>query len=109
MTRRGWIIGILVAALLVVSLYRAKYGARESQAELRDLRDEIAATRKEIDVLRTDFSYLSSPEWLSEYATRKLGMSPQRPDQIKTEDEMARMAAAEATQPDAARGGDDER
>ena len=112
MTRRGWIIGILVAALLVVSLYRAKYGARESRAEMGDLREQIAAVREDIDVLRNEFSHLSSPEWLSEYATRRLGMSPPRPDQIKTVDELARLAAAGADAqavPNAEEGGRNER
>lgn len=82
MTKRAWAIGLFVAIALIVALYRAKYGARESLAEKRDLQAEVAALEEELRVLRSEFAHLSRPEWLSEYARRNLGMAPPRADQF---------------------------
>lgn len=82
MTRRAWSLGLIVAALLVVSLYRAKYGARDSAAEARELRREIAALKDEIGVLQAEFAHLARETWIAEYAREVLGMAPPRPGQF---------------------------
>lgn len=82
MTKRAWAIGLFVALALIIALYRAKYGARESLVEKQDLQTEVAALEEELRVLRSEFAHLSRPEWISEYARRNLGMAPPRPDQI---------------------------
>lgn len=92
MTRRAWAIGLLVAIALIVALYRAKYGARESMAEKAALEAEIARLEAEIRTLRNEFAHLSRPEWIAEYAREELGMGPPRPDQVLTVDELAAKA-----------------
>jgi cell division protein FtsL len=89
MTRRAWAIGLFVAIALIIALYRAKYGARESMAEKAALKAEIASIEAEIRVLRNEFAHLSRPEWIAEYARKELGMGPPRPDQVMTVDELA--------------------
>jgi len=89
MTRRAWAIGLFVAIALIIALYRAKYGARESMAEKAELQAEIAQIEAEIRVLRNEFAHLSRPEWIAEYARKELGMGPPRSDQVMTVDELA--------------------
>ena len=45
MSRRAFFFGLLVAAVLVFSLYRAKYGARDTAAELMAVEAQIEAAQ----------------------------------------------------------------
>jgi cell division protein FtsL len=96
MTRTAWIIGLVVAALLVVSLYRAKYGARESAAQERALKKEIVALEEDIRALRNEVSGRTNLVWIEEYARSVLGMGPPRAEAIMTPGEVAAYASAHA-------------
>lgn len=117
MTRTAWIIGLVVAALLVVSLYRAKYGARESAAQERALNKEIAALEDDIRALRNKVSERTNLVWIEEYARTVLGMAPPQAASVMTPGEVAAWVGAEeeaaalqgALGPVPAQGGGDER
>lgn len=82
MSRRAFLIGIVVIGLLIFSLYRAKYGARESAEEIAAVEAEIDEALRERKVLLGELSHLSRQEWIEEYARSELGMVPARADQF---------------------------
>ena len=82
MSRRAFIFGLAVIALLIFSLYRAKYGARESAEELAQVEAQIADAIEERKVLLGELSHLSRQEWIEEYARNELGMVPARAEQF---------------------------
>jgi len=88
MSRRVFVFGIIVVGLLVFSLYRAKYGAKDTAAELMAVEAAIENAQDEKALLETELSYASRREWIEEYARKQLGMAPPRPDQIAREDEI---------------------
>lgn len=88
MSRRVFFFGLLVVALLVFSLYRAKYGARDTAAELMAVEAEIEQAAKEKEVLETELAHMSRPDAIEEYATKELGMSAPKADQIADEDDL---------------------
>lgn len=88
MSRRAFFFGLLVAALLVFSLYRAKYGARDTQAELMAVEAQIEQAEKEKEVLETELAHMSRGDALEEYARKKLGMVPPKADQIVDEGDL---------------------
>ncbi|MEL7130226.1 MAG: septum formation initiator family protein [Pseudomonadota bacterium] len=85
MSRNAFIFGLLVAMLLVVGLYRAKDGARESSVEIVRLEAEIADAYREKALLEAELAHLSRREWIEEYARKELGMGPARANQFATE------------------------
>lgn len=85
MSRKAFIFGLIVAGLLVIGLYRAKDGARESSAEIVRLEAEIAEAYRQKDLLEADLAHMSRREWVEEYARRELGMAPARANQFATE------------------------
>lgn len=82
MSRRAFVFGLIVVALLVVSLYRAKYGARDAAAEIAQLEEEIADARARRALLQAELSHMSRREWIEEYARHELGMRPARAHQF---------------------------
>ncbi|WP_353255899.1 septum formation initiator family protein [Hyphomonas sp.] len=88
MSRRAFFFGLLVAALLVFSLYRAKYGAQDTAAELMAVEAEIAAAEKEKAILETELAHMSRRDWIEEYARKELGMAPPKADQMADEDDL---------------------
>lgn len=82
MSRRAFIIGLAVIGLLIFSLYRAKYGARESAEEIAEVEAQIADAIEERKVLLGELSHLSRQEWIEEYARKELGMVPARAEQF---------------------------
>src|SRR3990167_6149850 len=88
MSRRAFLFGWRVAALLVFSLYRAKYGARDTQAELMAVEAEIETAQKEKAVLETELAHMSRRDWIEEYARKELGMAPPKAVQIADEDDL---------------------
>jgi cell division protein FtsL len=88
MNRRAFLFGILVVGLLIVSLYRAKYGAKDTAAEIMAVEAQIEDARHEKALLETELSHMSRREWIEEYARGELGMSPPRPDQIAGESDL---------------------
>lgn len=88
MSRRAFFFGILVVGLLIVSLYRAKYGAKDTAAEIMAVEAQIEDARNEKALLETELSHMSRREWIEEYARGELGMAPPRSDQIAGEGDL---------------------
>ena len=88
MSRRAFLFGILVAGLLILSLYRAKYGAKDTASEIMAVEAQIEDARHEKALLETELSHMSRREWIEEYARGELGMAPPRPDQIAGESDL---------------------
>lgn len=85
MSRRAFLFGLVVVGLLIVSLYRAKYGAKDTAAELLAVEAQIEDARHEKALLQTELSHMSRREWIEEYARNELGMAPPRPEQMANE------------------------
>ncbi|MCR9270846.1 MAG: cell division protein FtsL [Henriciella sp.] len=82
MSKRAFLFGMVVVALLIFSLYRAKYGARETVAEIDQVELQIAAAEAEQADLLAEFAHRSRQEWIEEFARRELGMVPARAEQF---------------------------
>ncbi|MEZ6000319.1 septum formation initiator family protein [Hyphomonas sp.] len=85
MSRRVFILGLVIVGLLVFSLYRAKYGAKDTAAELMAVEAQIEEAHHEKALLETELSHMSRREWIEEYARNELGMAPPRPEQMANE------------------------
>ncbi len=88
MSRRAFFFGLLVVALLIFSLYRAKYGARDTAAELMAVEAQIEQAQRERALLETELAHMSRRDWIEEYARRELGMAPPKPDQMTYEHDL---------------------
>lgn len=82
MSRRAFLFGLAVIAVLIFSLYRAKYGARESAAEMEVVEARIAEAHEQRTDLMAELSHRSRQEWIEEYARNELGMVPARAEQF---------------------------
>lgn len=82
MSWKTFTFALVVIALLIVGIYRAKYGARELRAEIAAVETEIAEAARHKAVLEADLSHMARREWIEEYARRELGMGPPRPEQF---------------------------
>jgi cell division protein FtsL len=91
MSRRAFFFGLLVVALLIVSLYRAKYGAKDTAAELMAVEAQIEEARQEKALLDTELSHMSRRDWIEEYAREELGMAPPKPEQMARENDLDRV------------------
>ena len=92
MIKHAFLFGLAVIAVLIVSLYRAKYGASEARAEISAVEEQIADAEHRKALLEADLSHMIRREWIEEYARRELGMGPPRADQfIRPEDLDARV------------------
>jgi cell division protein FtsL len=92
MSRRAFFFGLLIVALLIISLYRAKYGARDTAAELMAVEAQIESARQEKALLETELTHMSRRDWIEEYAREELGMAPPSPEQMAREDDIDRVA-----------------
>lgn len=88
MSRKAFIFGLLIAGMLIISLYRAKYGAREAREELKVTEAQIELALEKKSELETELSYLSRREWIETYARDRLGMRPARPAQVASESDL---------------------
>ncbi|MEE2923065.1 MAG: septum formation initiator family protein [Pseudomonadota bacterium] len=88
MSRRAFLFGLVVVGLLIVSLYRAKYGAKDTAAELLAVEAQIEDARHEKALLQTELSHMSRREWIEEYARTELGMAPPKPEQMASEGDL---------------------
>ena len=84
MSRRAFLFGMAVIALLIFSLYRAKDGARDTVEEIAVVEDQIAAAQAEQVDLLAELAHRSRQEWIEEYARRELGMGPPQSTQYIT-------------------------
>lgn len=91
MSRRAFLVGLAVIGLLIFSLYRAKYGARESAEEIVEVEAQIAEAIEERKVLLGELSHLSRQEWIEEFARNELGMVPARAEQFVRADNLDRV------------------
>ncbi len=82
MSKRAFLFGVAVVALLIFSLYRAKYGARETVAEIAEVEQQIAQAEAAQADLQAEFAHRSRQEWIEEFARRELGMVPARAEQF---------------------------
>lgn len=96
MSKRAFIFGLVVIAVLIVGLYRAKYGARDARAEIAEVEAEIADAQQRLVLLDAELSHMIRREWIEEYARRELGMAPPRADQfVRPEDLAERLGETE--------------
>ena len=82
MSKRAFLFGLGVVAILIFSLYRAKYGAQETVAEIKDIETRIEVAEAEQAELLAEFAHRSRQEWIEEFARRELGMVPARAEQF---------------------------
>jgi cell division protein FtsL len=110
MSRKAFIFGLVVVGLLIISLYRAKYGAEDARKELQVVEAQIELALEEKALLETELSHMSRREWIEEYARHQLGMGPARPEQIATESDLDMLigAPAETGTPRTSRNGGDQ-
>ncbi|MCI4646141.1 MAG: septum formation initiator family protein [Hyphomonadaceae bacterium] len=92
MSKKAFLFGLAVIAVLIVSLYRAKYGASEARAEIEAVETQIADAEHRKALLEAELSHMIRREWIEEYARRELGMGPPSAQQfIRPEDLDARV------------------
>lgn len=82
MSKRAFFFGLAVIAVLIFSLYRAKYGARETVQEIAEIDVQIELARAEQSDLLAEFSHRSRQDWIENYARTQLGMVPARAEQF---------------------------
>ncbi len=82
MSKRAFFFGLAVVAILIFSLYRAKYGARETVEEIAKVEEQIELAEQQQDGLMAEFAHRSRQEWIEEYARNQLGMVPARAEQF---------------------------
>lgn len=82
MSKRAFFFGLFVVAVLIFSLYRAKYGAQDSAEEIALVEAEIEAEQARQLQLLTELSHRKRQEWIEAYARDVLGMVPARADQF---------------------------
>ncbi|MBR9834426.1 MAG: cell division protein FtsL [Alphaproteobacteria bacterium] len=109
MSKRAFFFGLAVIAVLIFSLYRAKYGARESADEMAKIDAQIEMARLEQTELKTEFAHRSRQEWIEEIARSELGMVPARAEQFIGLDELdAEIGLVEQADVSGRGGGDDD-
>ncbi|MEM9376759.1 MAG: septum formation initiator family protein [Pseudomonadota bacterium] len=82
MSKRAFLFGLAVVGLLIFSLYRAKYGAQETMAEIAVVEADIIAAEAARADLLAEFAHRSRQEWIEEFARKELGMVPARAEQF---------------------------
>ena len=92
------ILALIVVGFLAVSAYRAKTGARESEANIRYMETQMDHLEEELNVLRNEKAHLSRPERIDKIAREQLGMEPQKPEQMVSAGDMVRRLAGEPTE-----------
>lgn len=88
MSKPAWIFGLIVVAVLIAGLYRAKYGARSAADEIAVTEQAIAEAEQRILMLEAELSHMSRREWIEEYARKELGMGPPEASQVISPDEL---------------------
>ena len=91
MSKTSFLFGVGVIALLIVSLYTAKYGARGAQEEIRVLDTKIAEARQQKALLIADLAHMSNREKIEAYARDVLGMGPASAEQFARTADLSRL------------------
>lgn len=91
MSKTSFLFGVGVIALLIVSLYTAKYGAHGAQEEIRQLDLKIAEAERQKALLIADLAHMSNREKIEAYAREVLGMGPASAEQFAREADLSRM------------------
>jgi len=82
MTTRISILGAVLTILaLIVSTYELKYTVKAKAAEIQSLERDIALEEKTIEILETEWTYLTDPTRLESLAARHLDLMPLKPEQ----------------------------
>lgn len=82
MSRKAFVFGLVVIGILIFSLYRAKFGARESANEIARIEAEIEQAKILQLELKAELSHRARQDWIEEYARNTLGMVPTRAEQF---------------------------
>lgn len=82
MSKQAFLFGLAVVAVLIFSLYRAKYGAQDTVAEIEMVEAQIETAEAEHAELLAEFAHRSRQEWIEEFARKELGMVPARAEQF---------------------------
>ena len=85
MSKTSFFFGLGVIALLIVSLYAAKSGARSAKEEIRVLDAKIAEAERQKTLLIADLAHMSNREKIEKYAREVLGMGPASAEQFARE------------------------
>lgn len=92
------IIGVMLVAAMVFSVYVAKAGAARESARIGELEREIADNRQRVRLLRAEASRLEQPMRL-EALSRAAGLAPVEVDRRATEAELATLEPAPEPEP----------
>lgn len=91
MSKTSFLFGVGVIALLIISLYTAKYGARGAQEEIRILDAKIAEAKRQKTLLIADLAHMSNREKIEAYARDVLGMGPATAEQFAKEVDLTKL------------------
>ena len=91
MSKTSFLFGVGVIALLIISLYTAKYGARGAQEEIRRLDVKIAEAEQQKALLIADLAHMSNREKIEAYAREVLGMGPASAEQFARMSDLSRL------------------
>lgn len=87
-------VNIILLALLIAVVswtFKVKNDSQIALARVAELERQIAAEKIEIDLLKSDWSLLTSPERLQDLVTRygdELNLKPMLPEQLAREDDL---------------------
>ena len=88
MSKTSFLFGVGVIALLIISLYTAKYGARGAQEEIQILDAKIVEAKRQKTLLIADLAHMSNREKIEAYARDVLGMGPAHAEQFANETDL---------------------
>ena len=98
MVRHTTVLFLLLAAGLSLVLFSVKYQVQDLEQELNEINQDILKHRQVIHVLKAEWSHLNDPRRLRQQIKRHLEMSPVRPEQVGTLEQIpARPAHPEET------------
>jgi hypothetical protein len=101
MIRAVNLISVAIIIVVSVALYHIKYETSATARQVVELREQVAAERDLVSVLRAEWSHLNQPARLQDLAMRHLQLVPITVDQMVTLQELpARPREAEPARPE---------
>ncbi len=94
MARHSTLLFLLLAGALSLALFTLKYQVQDLEDELVQLDGAIASDTQAIHVLKAEWSLLNDPARLRALSERHLNLSPVRPVQLGTLEDLPMAAAA---------------